>query len=137
MGAVNACTIRSVQHSPIPYHHVTHMNSDPEKETALGRSVLACLGEGILDLDGALDGINCAGELGQNTVASRIGNSSAVLSDQTIHDLPMGTQGPERSRFILLHETGIASHVSREDGCQPPLDPVLLRTHRIPRCNFR
>jgi hypothetical protein len=113
------------------------MYSDPELDALLVGPVLVVLREYLLHCHGALDGIDGAGELSQNTITCRIGDPPAVLSDKSVHDLAMSSQGPERPDFILLHEARIASHVSREDGCQPPLDPVLLRTHRIPRCNFR
>jgi hypothetical protein len=35
---------------------------------------------------------------------------------------------PERPDLILGHQARIACHVSREDGCQPPLD-LFLWTH--------
>ena len=41
----------------------------------------------------------------------------------------MSSQGPERPDLVLLHQARIACHVSREDGCQPPLDLVLLPIH--------
>ena len=44
-------------------------------------------GEGLLNRNGALDGIHCAGELGQDAITSRVGDPSAMLGNQPVHDL--------------------------------------------------
>jgi hypothetical protein len=90
---------------------------------------LLCLGESLLHGYGTLDCIDDTGELGQNTIPRRIGDASAILSNQWVHDLAMGSQGPEGSDLILLHEPRVTRHVSREDGCQPSLNLVLLPVH--------
>ena len=41
----------------------------------------------------------------------------------------MGSQCPQRPNLVLFHKAGIARYVGGENGCQPPLDFVLLWTH--------
>nr|WP_247654407.1 hypothetical protein [Microvirga sp. HBU67558] len=105
------------------------MDADPELEAVLVGRALTGLRESLLDSDGALDGIDNAGELGQDAIPSRIGDPPAVLGDQPVHRLTVSRQGPQGSDLILLHKPRIARYVSRENGCQAPLDPVLLWTH--------
>ena len=53
---------------------------------------MGCPGQpepGPLDGDGTVDGIDSAEELGQHTIASRIGDATAMLDNQPIHDLAM------------------------------------------------
>ena len=111
-------------------HHIADMNSDPKLKTTVLRSVLASCARASCTCDGTLDGINGAGELGQDTVASGVGDPSAMFRNEAVHDLAMGGQGAERSDLILAHQARIACHVSREDRRQPSLDLVLLPIHR-------
>jgi hypothetical protein len=101
------------------------MHPDPESEAALRRLIVVRMGKRLLNPNGAFDGINRTGELGQNTISSRIGNPPTVLGDQLVHDLTVSGERAERPNLVLLHEARIACHVSREDGCQPPLDLLL------------
>jgi hypothetical protein len=75
------------------------------------------------------DGQRSARELRQDAVACRVGNTATVLHDEPVHDLAMGGQRSQRPDLILAYQARIARHVGSEDGCQPPLDFGLLRTH--------
>ena len=86
----------------VPHHHVADMNPDPELEAMVLGDVLVCLRECLLHVNSTLDGIDGAGELGQNAITSGIGDPPAVLGDQPIHDLTMGGQGAERPDLVLL-----------------------------------
>jgi hypothetical protein len=90
---------------------------------------LIILRERLLHRDGALDRIDSAGELGQNAVTGCIGDAPAVLGNEAIHNRAMSGQGAHSPDLILLHEARVACHISREDGCQPPFDLVLLPIH--------
>jgi hypothetical protein len=111
------------------YHHVTDMHPNPKPKTIVLWSALICLGNGILYGNGTLDRIHSARELGQDAVTGCIGNPPTMLGYEPVHDLEMGTQGTEGSDLVLLHEAGIASHVSGKDRRQPSLDLMLLGTH--------
>jgi hypothetical protein len=68
-------------------------------------------------------------ELGQDTVASGISDPPAIFCDQPIHNLATDGESMESSDLILAHQARIACHIGGEDGGEPPLNPVLLRTH--------
>jgi hypothetical protein len=110
-------------------HDIADVNPDPKPETLMLRSAFGHLGDSFLHGNGALDGIDGTWKLSQNTVASGVGDPSTVLRNQPIHHLAMGGQRSKGSDLILLHEARVACHVSREDGCQPPLDLALLPIH--------
>jgi hypothetical protein len=105
------------------------MHPNPKLKTTILRSVVSYLGNGLLHSYGTLDGINSTRKLGQDTVASRICDPSAVLGDQPVHHLAMARQGAERLNLVVAHQARIPCHVSREDRRQPSLDPVLLPIH--------
>jgi hypothetical protein len=105
------------------------MYPNPELKTLLLDLVLIGAREGLLNLDSALDGVYSTGELSQHTIPRCICDPSAVFRDQPVHDLTMRCEGVERLNLVPLHQARIASHVSREDRCEPSLDPVLLPIH--------
>jgi hypothetical protein len=110
-------------------HHIANMDADPKFETALLRDVVVSLRKRVLYLYGALDSIYGTWELGQDTVACRIGDPPAMRRDQPVHDLAMGCQGVERSDLVLAHQARITCHIRCEDRGKPSLDPVLLAIH--------
>ena len=67
---------------------------------------------------GALHRIDCAREFSQDAVAGRVGNASIVFFDKGVENSPSITESEERSALVPSHEPRIASHVSREDGCE-------------------
>ncbi len=124
------CNIDSVtQQVTTANHHVANMHPNPELEAAHLGNISARLRKCVLRVHGTVNGIDSTGELGQDTIPSRVGYSSAIFSNQLVHDRAMSGQAPERSDLVLLHEPRIACNVSREDGHQPPFNPVLLPTH--------
>jgi hypothetical protein len=52
-----------------------------------------------------------------------------VVGNLSIHDLAMGSREIARLDLVLLYEARVTSHVGSEDGCQPPLDLMLLPIH--------
>ena len=111
------------------HHHVPDMHPNPELEAAVEWQVPTILGKRCLHGVGTLDGIDSAGELGDDTVASGVGDPSAMLDYEPVHDLAIGGQGPKSADLILLHEPRVACHVGGKDGRQPSLDLVLLWTY--------
>ena len=91
-------------------------------------SSAATLGHPPLDGDGALDGVDDAGELAQRTIADQLDQPAAVLAQQRLDQIPaLGFQALERPTLVALHQTGVADHVGREDGHQSPVS--ALGTH--------
>jgi hypothetical protein len=85
--------------------------------------------EGFLHRDGTLDSVYSAGELGQNTIARRIGYPPTVLGDEPIHDLAVTCQDIERPDLVSFDKARVACHVRREDSDEPPLDLLALPIH--------
>ena len=79
-----------------------------------------------------MDSIDSAGKLGQDTIACGVGDATAMLDDQSVHNLATGSECAKCPNLILPHQARVARYVSREDRSQSSLDPVLLRTHRTP-----
>src|SRR3954462_9600544 len=64
---------------------ISHVNSDPKAERLLLAHPSVRFPELFLDGCGALDRIYDARELGQDAIASRVGNPAAVLGDKAVH----------------------------------------------------
>jgi hypothetical protein len=105
------------------------MHPNPKPKTIVLWSALNRLSNGFLYGNGTLDRIHSARELGQDTVASGVGDPTAMLSNEAVHDLAVGRQGTEGSDLVLLHQARISCDISRKDGCKPSLDSVLLFAH--------
>jgi hypothetical protein len=70
----------------------------------------------LLDRNRALNGIDRAGEIGNDTIARGIEDPSAMRSDQPVHDLATVPQPRERADLVLTHQPAVAGDVSREDS---------------------
>jgi hypothetical protein len=102
----------------------------PELKALLLGLILIDTRKSILNLGRAAHSIDCARELGQHAITSRVRYSPTMLSNQPVYDLAMLGQAPERPILILAHQARVTRHISREDGCQPSLDSVLLPIHQ-------
>jgi hypothetical protein len=111
------------------YHYVTNMNTDAELQAALSGLVLVQGSQRLLNLDSASGSIDGAGELREHAVPSRVGDPATMFIDEPVHDLAMLGQAPESCILILAHQARVTRHVSREEGCQPPLDPMFQVSH--------
>ncbi len=71
----------------------------------------------LLNFDGALDGLNDAGKLGQEPVAHDLHDASPALRNFWLHQLfTVGLQALERSRLIFAHEARVADHIGGKNG---------------------
>src|SRR6266851_4648445 len=70
-------------------HHVAEVDANAELHPALGRDIRVLSLERGLDLDGALDCIHDAGELGEYTIACGIDEASVMLRNERIDQLAM------------------------------------------------
>src|SRR4051794_38571614 len=113
-------------------HYVSDVDSEPEQDTPLVRYIQVGLCECRLHGNSALDGIHGTRELGQDTIACRVGDPTRMVSNQTIHDLAMSVQSAERPDLVVAHQSRVACHISGKDGDEPPFDFVLLWAHRTP-----
>ena len=86
-------------------------------------------GQCLLNRDRALHGINDAWELGQDAVASRIGDPAPVLGAQLVHDLAMRREGAKCSDLVLVHQARVSGRIGSKDRRQPPFDPLRWFRH--------
>ncbi|HKH84670.1 MAG TPA: hypothetical protein VKA25_13355 [Gemmatimonadales bacterium] len=83
----------------------------------------------LLNRYGTFDSIHDARELGQDAIASRIGDPSAVLGYKAIHNGPMSHEGPHRPGFVGMHEPRVVGHVGAEDRRELPFHPFRAAGH--------
>jgi hypothetical protein len=99
--------------------HVPEVNPDPELDPLLRRDVRVPRGHSPLHLHGAPDGVNHAGELGQQAVAGVLHDPARVLGDLGIDQLTeMGLKPFVRPLLIRPHQARIPRHVGGEDRCE-------------------
>jgi hypothetical protein len=130
--ALQACSdIHSIPEQVASRHDdITDMYPDSELDMLPLGSVVMERRELILHLGGASDGINGTGKFGQDTVAGGIGNPSAIFNNQSVHNQAVRRQASEGFGLVLLYQPRVTCYVSRKESYQPPLNLMLLRTHR-------
>ena len=72
----------------------------------------------MLNLDGAVHGIDHTGKLGQQIITGRIDHPAAVLLDERGDHLAVGGEGADGGFFIVPHETAVACDIGAEDRRQ-------------------
>jgi hypothetical protein len=84
--------------------HVTEVDADAEVNSPLWQGSLIALGHPALDLNGAPDGIDHAGELGKEAVAGVLNDPAPVLGCLRIDELPeVGLEPLVRSLLVPAH----------------------------------
>ena len=99
-------------------HDVADIDADAEQQPLLGRLALVRHGERVLDLHGAIQRVDDAGEFRQHAVAGGAGDPAVMESDQLVDDRGGGRQGGQRRRLVPLHLAAVAFDIGGEDGDQ-------------------
>jgi hypothetical protein len=94
---------------------VADVDADPKPHLLTGRSFRILLLDGVLNRDGTFHGIDCAGEIGDETVASRVKDPAPMRGDQAIDDDPICREGAKGADLIKPHQAAIAFHIGCED----------------------
>jgi len=77
----------------------------------------------LLHGDGALDGVDDAGEFDQHTVAHELDNAPAVRGDLWLDQLlAAGAKRGESSGLVTGHQQAVPNHIGREYRREPALD---------------
>ena len=104
------------------HHHVAQVDADAEFEALrFGDAFIAGL-QRLLDLHGAANRLNRAGEFGEDAVTGRAEDAALVASDQAIDDRPLRRQNLTRGLFVLAHLPAVPDGIGRENGGQPAFD---------------
>ncbi len=106
--------------------HVSEMDADAEPHLLAGRATLVFLFDGVLDRDGAFDGIDRTRKIGDKTVAGGIEDPAAVGGDQSIEDCPVGLQPPQCADLVQPHQPAVLGNVGRKDHGELSFDYLDL-----------
>ncbi len=87
-----------------------------------------------LDVDGALDRVDNARELGEKPVAHQLEDCAAMGRDRRLDQFrPVDFEPLEGSRLVQLHQTAVAGDVGGEDGGELPFhERALFSQHYTP-----
>jgi hypothetical protein len=111
---------------------VTDVDADPVSDTPLLGHVGIALRHRVLDLYCALDGLNGARELGQQTVAHQLDDAPMILGDLGVDQLfAMGLQCRQRARLILSNKAAVTDYVCGQNGGKPALHRKSPSTRRL------
>ena len=103
---------------------VADVDAEAKFEAVFGGHARIAIDHSPLHVDRAANGIDHTGKLEQQTIAGRLDNPAAKFGDLGVDQVaPVRLQRRERAAFVLLHETGIARHIGRDDCCQSTLVP--------------
>src|SRR5262245_46465175 len=90
----------------------------------------------LLEVDGALGGVDGARELDQHTIACDLEDTALMLRDQRLQNLATARfEGGERAHLVLLHEAAVTNHVGSENGGQAALDALFGHVMPLPSEN--
>jgi hypothetical protein len=104
----------------------------PKPHLLTGRSICILFGYGVLSRDGTLHSIHGAGEVGDETIASRVKDPTVMRGDQVIDDDPVSGEGPKRADLIEPHQAAVALDVRRENCRELSLDVVGFQPRHLP-----
>src|SRR6516162_11876369 len=116
---------------------VADVDSNAEPHLLTGRSIRILFGYGLLHSDGTLQSIHATGEIGDEAVARRGEDPTAMRGDQGIDDGPVSVEGAKRAYLILPHETAVAFHIGGEDRGQLSFDGVRFHPRHLPNSEYR
>ncbi len=91
------------------------MQADAELQLPLGGQVGVQGGDQALDLDGALQRLHGAAELGQEVVAREVVEATPVLANVKLDLFAPCRHRPDGGVLVLGHEARVANHVGRQD----------------------
>jgi len=94
--------------------NIADVDADPELHLITGRSISVFPSYGLLNFDGAFDGIHGAAEIGNNAVARGVEDPTAMRGDQAIDDDPVGREGLKGADLISPHQAAVAFDI----GCE-------------------
>ena len=108
-------------------HHIPDIDAEAQTEPALRRQPGVALEHGALDPDGAGDGPDRAGELGQQAVAHRLDEAPVRRRDGGVQNLPaQGLEAAQRSGLVRAHEPAVAHDIADQDRGETAFGAALV-----------
>jgi hypothetical protein len=80
-----------------------------------GAPIRNSLGYGVLHRDSTLHGIDSAGEIGDEPIASRVEDPTAMRGDQAVDDGAVSRERAKGADLIEPHQAAIAFDIGCED----------------------
>jgi hypothetical protein len=96
-------------------HDIADMHADAELHRFVGGMSRILCGDRSLCRDGALEGIDRAGEIGDDAIASGIEDAAPVRRDQPVDDDAARLQPSQRADLVARHQPAVAGNVCGED----------------------
>jgi len=97
---------------------------DAEPHLFVHGSVVIFLANGLLDRNGALHGIDRAGEVCDDAVAGGVEDPAPVRRDQSVDDGAACLQPGERADLVARHQPAVAGNVGGEYRCELSFDAL-------------
>src|SRR5712692_1878449 len=101
------------------HQDVAEIDTDAKSDLARGRELIVPRAQRRLDLGRATHGLDHAGELREDCVASCVENTSAVQRDKRLEHLLVRPERAERLLLVLGHQAAVLGDVGGQD-CRHP-----------------
>jgi hypothetical protein len=102
--------------------HVAHVHADAKFHRPFVPEVGVPVGQKALELGSAQDGLDGAGELGDDGIAGAAENAAVMLRDAAVDDAAARFQGGQGALLVRPHQPAEADGVGNQDRRQLPLD---------------
>src|SRR5690348_6113903 len=106
---------------------VADVQPDAETHLHTGGPISVLLCHGVLHRDSTLHGIDGADEIGDEAIASRVEDPTAMRGDQAVDDGSVTVESAERADLISLHESAVAFDIGCEDRGELPFDRTFFQ----------
>ena len=96
--------------------HLAQIDADAHVDALILGEALVPLPHAALDVGGAFDRIDDAGELGQKPIAHQLEDCAVTGRDRRLDQFrPVGLKSFEGSSLVLFHQAAVADDVGGED----------------------
>jgi hypothetical protein len=113
---------------------VADVDADAHRDALLLRHIRLPIGDALFDRDGALDGIDHAGELDQRAVGHDLDEPTLVLGDLRLEEiLTQRLEARVRALLVGRHQPAVADDVRGQYCRQPALHRRVLRPGAVDR----
>jgi hypothetical protein len=112
------------------------VDADPEPHLLTGRPISILLFYSLLHFDSTLHGIHGAGEIGHETVASRVEDPTTMRGYQPINDDPVRGEGAKGAYLVTPHEAAVAFDIRCEDRRELSFYPLAFQGSAPPNPEY-